>query len=221
MLSVTPQERLALGVTALLLAAGAGARVLTPGPAPVQWEQKAHAASDTKGVDAAATRRAAERALAKERIRAEPLRPGERIDPNRASVDEIDRLPRIGPALAARIVERRAAHGPFRSLADLDSVPGVGPALLREIAPSLQLPASPARGSRRGGAAAKGALLDLNRATTEELDALPGIGPVLARRIVERREASGPFRSVEDLEQVPGIGPALREKLAASVRAGP
>jgi len=30
LLAVTPQERLALGVTALLLAAGAGARILAP-----------------------------------------------------------------------------------------------------------------------------------------------------------------------------------------------
>ena len=220
MLAVTPQERLALGVTALLLAAGAGARILAPDPPAVQWEQKGEAASDTsQGDELGATRRAAEKALARERLRAQPLAEGERVDPNRATADEIDRLPRIGPALAARIVEWRTGHGPFRSLADVDSVPGIGPSLLGQIAPLLTLPAAP--GSSRRAGSAPGGALELNRATAAELDALPGIGPVLAQRVVKWREEHGPFRSVKDLEQVPGIGPALREKLSTAVRAGP
>ena len=217
MLSVTPQERLALGVTVLLLAAGAGARVLTPNPASVQWIQNAGPPTDTQFDDPRAARRAAEQAIAREKVRSAPLAAGERIDPNRATVDEIDRLPRVGPALAARIVEWRVAKGPFRSLAELDSVPGVGPALLREAAPHLQLPETAAPTRASGG----GPALDVNRATVEELDALPGIGPVLARRVVQWRQEKGPFRSLDDLEQVPGIGPALRQKLSGSLRAGP
>ena len=222
MLSVTPQERLALGVTALLLAAGAGVRIATP-PAAVHWEQKEAAASDTQEGDPSATRRAAAEALARERVRAMPLADGERVDLNRATADEIDRLPRIGPALAAKIVEWRTARGPFRSLSDLDSVPGVGPALLREVEPRLKFGpvAGRAGAARRPSAIGSAAALDLNRATAAELDALPGIGPVLARRIIDRREEKGRFRSVEELEQVPGIGSALVKKLGASIRAGP
>lgn len=48
--------------------------------------------------------------------------------------------------------------------------------------------------------------LDLNTATAEELDTLPGIGEELARRIVEYREANGPFESVEEIMEVSGIG---------------
>jgi len=54
--------------------------------------------------------------------------------------------------------------------------------------------------------------LDLNAASEEELTTLPGIGEELARRIVEYREAGGPFENVEELTEVPGIGPG---KLAA------
>lgn len=54
--------------------------------------------------------------------------------------------------------------------------------------------------------------LDLNAASEEELTSLPGIGEALARRIVEHREANGPFETVEGLMDVSGIGPA---KLAA------
>jgi competence protein ComEA len=48
--------------------------------------------------------------------------------------------------------------------------------------------------------------LDLNTATAEELDALPGIGPVTAQKILDYRQAHGPFHSVAELEGVPGIG---------------
>ena len=48
----------------------------------------------------------------------------------------------------------------------------------------------------------------LNSATAAELDELPGVGPVIAQRIVDFREANGPFGAVEDLLDVPGIGEA-------------
>jgi competence ComEA-like helix-hairpin-helix protein len=229
-LTVTPQERLALGVTALLLTLGAGARILAAPLAPVEWQQKDAAGADTdREHPAEATRRAAAKERARERVRGEPLADGERIDPSRATADEIDRLPRVGPALAGRIVAWRTSHGPFRTLAELDSVPGVGPTLLAGLAPHLTLPpapaaakpAAPAGRAGRGSPEAPGAPLDLNGATAAELDALPGIGPVLARRLVEWREANGPFRSIDELEKVPGIGPSMRRKLAAHLRVGP
>lgn len=52
----------------------------------------------------------------------------------------------------------------------------------------------------------------LNSATATDLERIDGVGPVLAARIVEYREANGPFQAVEDLLDVAGIGEA---KLAA------
>jgi len=66
---------------------------------------------------------------------ARPLAPGERIDVNRADVTALTRLPRVGPALAQRIVAWRERHGPFGSLAGLDSISGIGPKLLEAIGP--------------------------------------------------------------------------------------
>ena len=66
---------------------------------------------------------------------ARPLLSGERIDLDRADVTEITRLPRVGPALAQRIVAWREQHGSFGTLARLDSVPGVGPHLLEALRP--------------------------------------------------------------------------------------
>ena len=62
--------------------------------------------------------------------------------------------------------------------------------------------------------------LDLNRATAEDLAAIPGVGPALAQRIVDYRQAHGPFKKIEDLMEVSGIGPQNLEKLKPSLGLG-
>lgn len=56
--------------------------------------------------------------------------------------------------------------------------------------------------------------LDVNTATWVEWSQLDGIGETLARRIVEDREAHGPFRSLDDLGRVRGLGPKTLEKMS-------
>lgn len=51
--------------------------------------------------------------------------------------------------------------------------------------------------------------IDINRADVDALELLPGIGPALAMRIVEDREARGPFRNCADIKRVRGIGEKL------------
>jgi competence protein ComEA len=51
-----------------------------------------------------------------------------------------------------------------------------------------------------------GLALDLNTATAQDLEALPGIGPVMAQRLVQFRQAHGPFKELKDLLAVSGIG---------------
>jgi len=128
---------------ALLLAglalAGAGVRyALAPAAAPGDVRL---AATDTPP-----PRHLRETARTAARL-ARPLLPGERIDLDRADVTEITRLPRVGPALAQRIVAWRDQHGPFGSLARFDSVPGVGPRLVESLRPyvkfSGQIPPPP------------------------------------------------------------------------------
>lgn len=48
--------------------------------------------------------------------------------------------------------------------------------------------------------------ININTASENLLDTLPGIGPVLAKRIVEYRQANGPFQQTTDLSLVEGIG---------------
>jgi competence ComEA-like helix-hairpin-helix protein len=173
-----------------------------------------------------------------------PLAPGERIDLDRASVQEIARLPRIGLSLAKVIVADRQARGPFGSLEQLDRVAGVGPGLLGAVGehvsfsgrpsgsvvgnatdPGLArgksgLPGSPRSDFPPGRLPASAPLMDLNTATVGDLERLPLIGPSLAARIVALRDRHGPFVSVDDLEKVPGIGPATVARLRDRVVIG-
>ena len=168
--------------------------------------------------------------------RALPLGSDERIDPNTAGEEDLDRLPGVGPAIAGRIVQMRQDRGPFAEPSDLLSVPGVGPAILARITPHLEWPAqtrlggsaSPRRlplpsGLPRQGTdptAGRPARLDLNRASREELERLPGIGPVMAGRILTLREKVGRFRGLEELRSVRGIGSATIERLRPFVIIG-
>jgi competence ComEA-like helix-hairpin-helix protein len=59
------------------------------------------------------------------------------IDLDVASATEIEALPRIGPALANRIVASRDSLGPFRSIEGLRRVKGMGAATLERLAPLI------------------------------------------------------------------------------------
>jgi competence ComEA-like helix-hairpin-helix protein len=167
---------------------------------------------------------------------ARPLGPDERIDADRATAAELARLPRVGMALAKRMVAYRDAHGGFGGLPGLDQVPGIGPGLLGALAQHLSfsgaspgglaataaepgpggttLPLAPLSATTTGllpgpptGPAPAGRV-NLNAANAAALDALPGIGPARAASIVQYRAQHGPFQSVDELGRVPGMGAA-------------
>jgi competence protein ComEA len=65
------------------------------------------------------------------------------VDIDRATVEELDALPGIGPALAGRIIADREANGPFGSMAALEEVKGIGPSLAARLAPRVTFSGPP------------------------------------------------------------------------------
>ena len=61
-----------------------------------------------------------------------------RINVNTATASELQALPGIGPVLSGRVVDYRAANGPFRSLRDLTEVSGIGPKTAEKLAPYVK-----------------------------------------------------------------------------------
>ena len=164
------------------------------------------------------------------------------IDLNRASAEDLDAIPGLGPALAKRIVDYRQAHGPFKKVEDLREVSGVGPQNLEKLKPYLGLGSPEAMAppdwkapmttgesvsgyhleSQEGrlpgsksdlGPKTPGRVIDPNLASKADLETLPGIGPVLAQRIIDYRRAHGPYKKIADLRKVSGIGRKKLEKM--------
>ena len=62
-----------------------------------------------------------------------------KTNPNKASLEELIRLPEIGPVLAGNIIEYRNSNGGFKSLEELQKVQGLGPKKLERLKDYLSL----------------------------------------------------------------------------------
>jgi len=58
---------------------------------------------------------------------------------NSATLQQLDSLPGIGPALAQQIIAYREANGPFTSVDQLTDVPGIGPSKFAQLRPLVGL----------------------------------------------------------------------------------
>ena len=129
-------KRAALLLAGLALAGAAVRLLLSPAPSRSPGDVRL---SFSDSPSTSALQEAARRAAQLSR----PLAPGEKVDVDRADVIDLTRLPRVGPALAQRIVAWREQHGAFRTMTRLDSVAGIGPKLLDAVRPYVTFSGAP------------------------------------------------------------------------------
>jgi competence protein ComEA len=210
----TSDERRAFYFLMAIAVAGGLVRLLRPGDgSPGAGVVAPHLAAGDLARQAAAAQRAEEFAR--------PLAAGETVDLDIADAAEIERLPRIGPDLARRIVRDREARGPFGSLEGLARVPGLGAATLALMAPSARFSGTPrpepsvpsassprARGLSRDGAA--------GRAATAATPARSGTRDPCA---TVRRPLPLNAAEAAELACLPGVGPALAARIVADRQA--
>lgn len=60
-----------------------------------------------------------------------------RMNLNTATASQLERLPRIGPTMAGRIIAYRTTHGPFQRVEELINVKGIGEKTLAQLLPLL------------------------------------------------------------------------------------
>ncbi len=126
-------------------------------------------------------------------------------------------------AAGARVVDAVAAAGGFTPDADPAGVNLARPVVDGEqlVVPAVgqapPAPAASAGGTGGGAATAADGVVHLNTADLAALDTLPRIGPALAQRIIDWRDANGPFTSVDQLLEVAGIGDTVFSGLTDKV----
>jgi len=160
----------------------------------------------------------------------------QKVDVNTATQRELEALPGIGPATAAKIIAGR----PYSSINDLARA-GVSELEIEKLKPVAK--AGRVKGEEKSGSkpeksskaekpakteaaekadkaekpskaekAAASGPVDLNTASAEELEALPGVGKATAKKIVDGR----PYSSVDDLAKA-GVSASTIDKIRGSV----
>jgi competence protein ComEA len=78
-------------------------------------------------------------------------------------------------------------------------------------------PSASSANASSGPATAASARISLNTASQRVLETLPGVGPVTASRIIEYRQANGPFTRVEQLREARLVNATTFERIRGLV----
>ena len=85
------------------------------------------------------------------------------------------------------------------------------------VAGKVEGGSSSSTSSYKGTASSQSKRININTASESELTLLNGIGTATAAKIMEYRNAHGPFQSVEEIKNVKGIGEAKFEKIKNNI----
>ena len=134
-----------------------------------------------------------------------------KVDLNKATPAELEKLPGIGAVLSKKIIVAR----PYKSINDLSKA-GISSAEIRKIESLVTIGSAtdptPIKDTKPLSKTGKPALVDLNKATTKQLEELPGVESTYAKKIMAAR----PYKSIDDLSKA-GIPSATVARIKSLV----
>ena len=133
-----------------------------------------------------------------------------KLNVNKATVAQLQALPKVGKTTAERIVAFCKERGGIKNLNELREIKGMSRKKLKAL--SRFLTAKGGTTTLKGAGPTPKNRLNLNFATVEQFQALPGLGRKMAQEIIDFRNRNGRFFSLEDLQEIPGLADAKIRK---------
>lgn len=129
---------------------------------------------------------------------------GEKVNINTATAEELQAIPRIGPATARSIVDFRDRNGPFLTKEDLMKVPRIG---IKTFARLREFITVGTVVETNGQVIIKNEAVENATIDTVTLKALidMGVPPMIAVKIVNYRESKGRIGSIDEIKSLEGM----------------
>ena len=137
-----------------------------------------------------------------------------KININSASKTELQKLSRIGPKKAERIIKYRLEHGDFKRVEDLAKVKGIGKKTVENLRADIEVISKVVLNNEEDNPEGK---ININLAEIDEFSMMPGIGATKKKKIIEYREKNGYFKTKEEIMNVKGIGEKIFEKISVFI----
>lgn len=120
-----------------------------------------------------------------------PLSEADKIDLNKATTDQLQKVYGVGEKLSERILNYRTQHHGFISLVELEEVYGLSPETIEEIKKSFHLKTPKVVKT-----------IPLNTASKDQLVTIQYIDYEIAHNIIEQRTLRAGYKSIDDLVKV-------------------
>jgi len=141
------------------------------------------------------------------------------LELNSCAKEDLVALKKVGPALAARIVDYRDKNGGFKTRCELKNVSGIGENMYAAIKESVYVPGDPSPDNDYPDEVSDddkdAEKINLNFAEVENFANIKGLGKKIGEKIIAFREkCGGKIEKMSSLSAIEGIGKKRARRIA-------
>lgn len=125
---------------------------------------------------------------------------GPKVNINTATAEELGELPRVGPKMAAKIIEHRTMNGPFRTIEELKNVKGIGDKTFERMRNMI----TTGEDAKERPKSVPAGTFDINTAQLKDF-VEKGVSPLAAIKVIKYRDSKGGIRDLEELKLIEGL----------------